>query len=257
MGLKICKPDTHVRGPFNGRADSLTLVTRSNKAVAVGAVSFYVDRFVTGRISKFTYGVPGTIPYQPSDPEHVVREYKMYVNPAGEKRIPNRFWIMLSRVCHPPPFADPPRQAHYATTGHQGSGGPGTPTSVQLCNCGRPTATGPPISSQVHWYGSCPRVGGYRTRYCVQYQRHCGRHSDQADKCETLCSIQVDISTAPYATRRGYKGVVYHIRDYEVILLVGLTELKARVGWIDSTTVSPRGVLSRSPPLLISVTCGI
>lgn len=27
-------------------------------------------------------------------------------------------------------------------------------------------------------------------------------------------------------------------RDYDVILLVGLTELKAQVSWIDSTTVS-------------------
>jgi hypothetical protein len=78
----------------------LTLVTRSNKAVAVGAVSYYVDRFVTGRISKFTYGVPCSTLYDPSDPEHVRRERQSFVNSMGEKCIPGHFDTMLSRVRH-------------------------------------------------------------------------------------------------------------------------------------------------------------
>jgi hypothetical protein len=40
-----------------------------------------------------------------------------------------------------------------------------------------------------------------------------------------------------------------------VVLLVGLTELKAQIGWIDSVTVSFQGILSRSPSL-IPVMCG-
>ena len=81
---------------------------RRNKAVAIGAVSYYVDHFVTGRVSKFTYGVPYAILYQPSDPEHTRREHKIYVDAAGDRRISGRFENMLSRVCHLPRFIDPP-----------------------------------------------------------------------------------------------------------------------------------------------------
>ena len=76
----------------------LTLVTHRNKAVAVGAISFYVDRFVTGRVSKFTYGVPCIAVYRPSDPEHVKRKHKAYIDPRGDKVLPGYFDTMLPRV---------------------------------------------------------------------------------------------------------------------------------------------------------------
>ena len=70
----------------------------------------------------------------------------------------------------------------------------------------------------------------------------------QADKFETLCTIQADLSTAPSRTDRGRKGKTYYTCDFDVILLVGLTELKAQIGWIDSETVSSQGIcLARSP----------
>ena len=72
----------------------------SNKAVAVGAVSFYVDHFVTGRISKYTYGVPCSTDYDPSDPEHIRREHKSFIDSMGEKLVPDHFITMLSRVRH-------------------------------------------------------------------------------------------------------------------------------------------------------------
>lgn len=57
------------------------------------------------------------------------------------------------------------------------------------------------------------------------------------EKFETLCHIKVDISAAPYITKyvKGKKGCR---RSFDVILLVGLTELQAQVCWIDSKTVS-------------------
>ena len=81
---------------------TLTPVTDRNKAVAVGAVLFHVDHFVTGRIAKFTYGAPSSIFYQPFNPEHVKREKKSYLDVAGDKVIPSHFATMLSRVCHHP-----------------------------------------------------------------------------------------------------------------------------------------------------------
>ena len=72
---------------------------RSNKAVAVGAISFYLDRFVKGRILRFTYGTPRNAPYSPSNPDHVRREHKTYINLMGEKRVRGAFHTMLSKVC--------------------------------------------------------------------------------------------------------------------------------------------------------------
>ena len=40
-----------------------------------------------------------------------------------------------------------------------------------------------------------------------------------------------------------------------MILLVGLTELKAQIGWIDSKTVSLQTILSYPSPFLIPVIC--
>ena len=83
---------------------TLTPVTHSNKAVAVGAVLFYVDHFVTGRISKFTYGVLTMTPYQSSNREHVRRKDKLTLDAAGDWYVTNHFASMLLRVRHPLPF---------------------------------------------------------------------------------------------------------------------------------------------------------
>ena len=51
-----------------------------------------------GRISKFTYGVLGAIPYNPSNPEHARRADKLHVDAVGGKRVPGYFDAMLPRV---------------------------------------------------------------------------------------------------------------------------------------------------------------
>jgi len=62
----------------------------------------------------------------------------------------------------------------------------------------------------------------------------------EPDKFKTLCRIKADISSAPYRSKLvGIGGTAYD-RDYEIILLVGLTELKAQVSWIDSKTGEER-----------------
>ena len=104
---------------------TLKLGTHSNKAVAVGAILFHVDHFVTGRVLRFTYGADGSRAYDPSDEEHVKRSHKIWTNPAGRQYVPGHFFTMLSRVRHPPPLVGTPRLFRYIT-GYQGSGGPRT-----------------------------------------------------------------------------------------------------------------------------------
>ena len=61
--------------------------------------------------------------------------------------------------------------------------------------------------------------------------------SGSKDKFETLCHVMADISSAPYGSHFAPTGKQVYSRDYDVILLVGLTELKAQVSWIESRTV--------------------
>ena len=52
-----------------------------------------------------------------------------------------------------------------------------------------------------------------------------------------MCYVKADISSAPYVSKYTATGRMGYKREYDIILLVGLTELKAQVCWIDSRTV--------------------
>ena len=66
---------------------------------------------------------------------------------------------------------------------------------------------------------------------------------DPKDKFETLCYVEADISSAPYSSKITETGKRGYKRDFDIILLVGLAELKAQASWIDSETVSAHLVL--------------
>ena len=51
--------------------------------------------------------------------------------------------------------------------------------------------------------------------------------------------------------RIGKMGNMCYARIFDLILLVGLTELKAQIGWFDSVTVSFQGIFSCLPLFLI------
>ena len=83
---------------------AVTLVIARNKAVAIGAVSYYIDHFVTARISRFTYGLLSNVLYNSSNPEHVRREHKSFVDAMGDRRLPDSFVTILARVRHAQPL---------------------------------------------------------------------------------------------------------------------------------------------------------
>ena len=57
------------------------------------------------------------------------------------------------------------------------------------------------------------------------------------DRFETLCHVAADISAAPCTRKPGRDGRICCSREFDVVLLVGLTELKAQIRWLDSKTV--------------------
>ena len=52
--------------------------------MAVGAITYYLDHPVVGRLVRYTYGIPGSIEYDPSDAEHRKRSEKKYLAMTGD-----------------------------------------------------------------------------------------------------------------------------------------------------------------------------
>ena len=63
----------------------------SNKAVAVGAVSYNFDHLVKTRVAKFTYGVDFSIVFDSKQFDHLSREHNKSRHPDGIWRLPNVF----------------------------------------------------------------------------------------------------------------------------------------------------------------------
>ena len=67
-----------------------------------------------------------------------------------------------------------------------------------------------------------------------------GTHSPK-DKFEVLCHVAASLSGAPCELERGRFGKMCYIRTFDVVLLVGLTELKAEIRWFDTIAVRVHG----------------
>jgi len=187
IGLTFFKPDTN-----------------TNKAVSVGAISFYLDRFVKGRILRFTYGTPSVARYDPSNPEHTKREHKTYINLMGEKRVRDAFMTMLPKDTKVLENREIRRSMHTSREG--------APNNSAL--------------AKIVKYD-----GGLRNPQWTDVEKN---------RFETLCHVAADISAAPSTSKVGKSGKLCYFRNYDIVLLVGLTELKAQIRWIDSGTGEER-----------------
>ncbi len=63
-------------------------------------MSFYLNRFVSARVIRTTYGVACNTDYEPNDPEHAARARWKSVRPSGRVVLPNGFSPILTKVRH-------------------------------------------------------------------------------------------------------------------------------------------------------------
>lgn len=70
----------------------------SNKAVAEGAISFYLDQRVVARVARLTYGVTCVQAYDSTNSEHIARQHKLLTRPSGRLVIPDGFAAILKKV---------------------------------------------------------------------------------------------------------------------------------------------------------------
>ncbi|GLB37868.1 putative ATP binding [Lyophyllum shimeji] len=186
--LSICRPDTHL-----------------NKAVADGAVSFYLDHSVTTRVSKFPYGVPCSVKYDPGNAEHASRASLVRLNTVeGIRYLDNMFSTLLYKNVQTSEIQEF-RRSYYET------------------------ANSPAELSHVSTSILCYRGSLDRPQW---------RDVD-SDKFAISCYIRADTSSlVPTRITRFNAGSllphVYYRIDFDIVLIFGLTELKAQIAWIEN-----------------------
>ncbi|KAF8161579.1 hypothetical protein B0H34DRAFT_701592 [Crassisporium funariophilum] len=168
-----------------------------NKAVSDGAISFYLDHFVRTRVSKITYGNFCHIPYDPNAADHKERAKNTFISVSGNKRISDSFDVILpknTQVSETKEF----KKSYFRES-----------------------------ESKNEFKAATFSVWCYRGNVASP------RWKDVDAKNYTkLCSIEADLSHLPLSPRNkpSAKGTFYRL-DYEIVLLFGLTELKAQVAW--------------------------
>ncbi|KAK0476522.1 hypothetical protein EDD18DRAFT_1215707 [Armillaria luteobubalina] len=161
-GLSFSRPDSHV-----------------NKAVADGAVSFYIYNIVSARVSSIIMARECTPALNPSDPEHARRKSQIYILPNGEEALAGQYNIILPKA-------------------------PSAANSI--------------------------RVG----ILCYHGQRPDPLWMDrEPDNYPVLFTITANTSIAAKVLealpRKG--GGIYYCFNYDIVIFVGRTELKAQICW--------------------------
>ncbi|KAF9817090.1 hypothetical protein IEO21_03672 [Rhodonia placenta] len=181
MGLNISRPDRH-----------------TSKAVAEGAVSFYLDNWVSVRVARVTYGVKCSIQYTPSAPDHAQRSSTISQRPSGKQLIPGHFSVLLAK-------------------------GTRTREDEQVARAYRREAPEANLLDAIAADITC---------YQGKLKEPCWTDVEP-DMYSTLCTVHADTSHVLKKKQIGPNGP-YYSQDFNVILLCGLTELRAQISWMEN-----------------------
>lgn len=168
-----------------------------NKAVSDGALSFYHDHFVRTRVSKITYGNFCHIPFDPAAPDHQQRLHKTFTSVSGNRRISDSFDVILpknTQVSETKEF----RKSYFRES-----------------------------ESRNEFKGASFSVWCYRGAVASPKWKDV-----DTQNYTKLCTIEVDLSHLPLSPRFKASGSGSFFRlDYDIVLMFGLTELKAVIAW--------------------------
>ena len=70
----------------------------SNKAVAEGAVSFFLTNSIAARVARLTYGTKCATRYDPNNIEHVMRQHRSFARPSGRQVLPDAYQALLTKA---------------------------------------------------------------------------------------------------------------------------------------------------------------
>ncbi|KAG2126241.1 hypothetical protein DEU56DRAFT_557062 [Suillus clintonianus] len=196
LGIRFCRPDAHV-----------------NKAVADGAVSFYIDHLVSSRVARATYGVECHSQYDFQDPEHQARQHTIFADITGSLRVPSVFQSILLKGTQVSELCEF-RKPFYIT-----------PTSLAACES---------HSTDIMCY-----KGALQEPRWLDVER---------SSFSTLCTIHADLRELSRTLRPQRSAInqsEYYKIEFDVVILFGHTELKAQISWKE------KGIEMRSPAAIV------
>lgn len=182
--------------------------TQLNKAVADGAVSFYIDHLVKTRVAKVTYGTPVAIRYDSSRLDHIARKKTKILSLSGHWMLPNSFGSILKKGTR--------------VSEEQES-------RLRICKLGESASGCSHITSRIHAYNGDLSDAIWMDEELDSFTPKCTVYADTSKAADALSP-----QTAP-------SGDEFYRIDYDVVLLFGLTELKAHICWMEN------GVEMRTP----------
>lgn len=195
-GFNVIRPENHL-----------------NKAVADGAMSFYIDHCVRTRVSRFTYGQFSNAKFDPRNPEHQRRMHDTYISLSGQKNVKNNFSVILPKNVQVSETKEFAKDFHISRK------------TIDKLN----------TANVVVW--------AYRGKLADPQWKNI-----DTENYSKLCRIQVDlkhlVDIADQFKRHGPEGTFYRLH-YKLILLFGYSELKAVFSWKEN------GVEKRSPAKII------
>ncbi|SJL14083.1 uncharacterized protein ARMOST_17538 [Armillaria ostoyae] len=183
-----------------------------NKAVADGAISFYIHNIVSARVAKYNYGLRMHTVFNSLDPEHARRKGQVYTRPDGKKVLGGQYGIILpkdARVSKTQEFRRSFKKL-YQNVSHMN-----TILLDVLCYLGH--------KSDPRWMETEP------------------------ENYSTLFTVTANTSTAAKALKplRTEDGGLYFRLDLDIIIFFGRTELKAQLCWKED------GVEKRGPAQIL------
>ncbi|KAK0222701.1 hypothetical protein EDD85DRAFT_860799 [Armillaria nabsnona] len=181
LRVSFSRPDSHV-----------------NKAVADGAVSFYLDHFVSTRVAKFHYGIKVWTTYDPTNVEHQRRRNKTYLSDSGKLKVNDQYDTILAKDVQVSEDKEFRKRYH---RDRKLLSDLNTIEENILC---------------YHGYKPDPRW-----------------MDTEPDVYTMLCCITADTREAvkALALQRRPDGKSYYTFHFDIIILFGRTEMKAQICW--------------------------
>ncbi|KAF6748669.1 hypothetical protein DFP72DRAFT_555314 [Ephemerocybe angulata] len=194
LGTTVSIPDRHI-----------------NKAVASGAVSFYLDSLVSSRVARSTYGTETHSVYNLNHPDHVKRGSKVFLHPiTRQPMLAGQFSVIL------------PKGTQVRSTEE-------FKYDIKIAFKDREQLRGG--SMDIISY-----TGESKNPRWID---------DEPGKYTTVCRVEGDLSKVAAPERMNPDGEKFGILQASIVLLFGMTELKAQLSYMED------GLEKRGPASVI------
>ncbi|KAH9924777.1 uncharacterized protein B0H18DRAFT_1011158 [Fomitopsis serialis] len=182
---------------------------QTSKAVAEGALWFYLDHRVRARVARHTYGSLYEAWYQPSKSDHFRRRHLAYTFPNGSLVVPSAFAILTRKGI----------------------------SVTETTEFSFPFAS---YSNRLDKHTISADVISYRGDKANPEWK-----DEEPDMFSTLCTIKAVPAISSWQKKNDGSIGPYWSQNYNVILLLGLTEMKAQITWLEN------GVQHQTPATIV------